>query len=201
MRDNLGQLEKKIQSDRDRLLHLGGAISGFRWEEVHPDLLEEEIREKENELSRLKLEADGLARAIDILEESSREFRAEIAPYLEEQAGELFSRVTKGKYSSLSFDPESLEASLLHEGRLIQKDSLSTGAQEQLYLAIRIALSQLISGERKLPFFFDDSLLNFDEGRKKEALEVLKEIATEHQIFLFTIDRSLKNIDAHVVEI
>lgn len=201
MRDNLGQLEKKIQSDRERLIHLRGAISGFRWDETHPDQLKEEIEEKERTLGRLELEADGLARAIVILGESSQEFRAEIAPYLEEQAGEVFRRVTRGKYSSLSFDPESLEASLLHEGRLIQKDSLSTGTQEQLYLAIRIALSQLISGERKLPFFFDDSLLNFDEGRKKEALEVLKEMASEHQIFLFTIDGSLKNVDAHVVEI
>lgn len=201
IRDRLSQLEKEIERDRERLLRLEGAISGFRWEEVHPDLLKEEIREKEKELSRLELEADGLARAIDILEESSREFRAEIAPYLEEQAGEVFRRVTRGKYSSLSFDPETLAVDLLHEGRLIPKDSLSTGTQEQLYLAIRIALSQLISGERKPPFFFDDSLLNFDEGRKKEALEVLKEMATEHQIFLFTIDRSLKNVDAHVVEI
>ncbi|WP_219854808.1 hypothetical protein, partial [Candidatus Hakubella thermalkaliphila] len=97
VRDRLGQLEKEIQKERERLLRLEGLISGFRWEETHPDQLKEEIEEKERTLGRLELETDGLARAIGILEESSREFRAEIAPYLEERAGELFSRVTRGK--------------------------------------------------------------------------------------------------------
>jgi hypothetical protein len=65
---------------------------------------------------------------------------------------------------------------------------LSTGAREQLFLALRLALIARYAREGKsLPLVLDDVLVNFDTRRARAAATMLVRFATAgHQMLLFT---------------
>ena len=60
---------------------------------------------------------------------------------------------------------------------------MSTGTREQLYLAIRLAyVLHYCEQAEPLPLVMDDVLVNFDDRRKRNTLEVLLEVANKIQI-------------------
>ena len=64
---------------------------------------------------------------------------------------------------------------------------LSAGALDQLYLAVRLAICELVlPPEKQVPIVLDDALANFDDSRCAAALQFLKEAAGNRQILLFT---------------
>lgn len=71
---------------------------------------------------------------------------------------------------------------MLHESAF-----LSRGTADQLYLALRLALcDMLLGGEDPCPIVLDDALINFDDARMGYALDYLAEIAQHRQILLFS---------------
>ncbi len=71
---------------------------------------------------------------------------------------------------------------MLHESAF-----LSRGTADQLYLALRLALcDMLLGGEDPCPIVLDDALINFDDARMGHALDYLAEIAQHRQILLFS---------------
>jgi len=69
---------------------------------------------------------------------------------------------------------------------------LSTGAQEQLYVALRLALSSVIAAIITVPILIDDGFVNFDSIRRQTMIDILQEIAKKQQIFYFTTSLSYK---------
>ena len=64
---------------------------------------------------------------------------------------------------------------------------LSSGAADQLYLAVRLAICDLVlPDENRAPIILDDALASFDNGRCAAALRWLKEEGKRRQILLFT---------------
>ena len=59
---------------------------------------------------------------------------------------------------------------------------LSRGTRDQLYLALRLALSE----DSDCPLILDDALLTFDDERTGLALDFLRELSETRQILLFT---------------
>ena len=65
--------------------------------------------------------------------------------------------------------------------------TLSKGTADQLYLAVRLAVCDLVlPGENPAPLVLDDALVNFDGQRLALALNLLRELAQTRQILLFT---------------
>ena len=64
---------------------------------------------------------------------------------------------------------------------------LSQGAADQLYLAVRLAISDMVPpAENAVPIVLDDALVNFDDGRMAAALDYLVELSKTRQILLMT---------------
>ena len=85
--------------------------------------------------------------------------------------------------------------------KLVPIDQVSSGTMDQIYLALRLASANLLQkdGER-LPLIFDDSFVNYDEGRLRTALNYLADsyngqmlIFTCHQRESAILDVALKN--------
>ena len=56
-----------------------------------------------------------------------------------------------------------------------------------MYLAVRLAVCELALPEgESCPLIIDDALVNLDEQRTQQALELLKELAKRRQVILFT---------------
>ncbi|RMF44994.1 MAG: hypothetical protein D6751_08025, partial [Deltaproteobacteria bacterium] len=55
----------------------------------------------------------------------------------------------------------------------------------------RLGLVEVLSRGRKLPLLIDDALVNIDQSRQLQALSLLKKIAGDHQVVLFSHDERL----------
>ena len=60
----------------------------------------------------------------------------------------------------------------------------SDGTIDQLYLALRLAVAEVVAPDA--PLVLDDALVRFDDDRLKEALSLLQEEAAHKQVILFT---------------
>ena len=148
----------------------------------------ESLGERRTERQR---ELDAINVAMEALSSANDALRQRFSPELNRQAGELFARLTGGRYADLGLT-RSFEASATPAGELLPRSSLalSAGTAEQLYLAVRLAVCNMtLGGEEKPPILLDDALVNFDDRRMELALEVLKELGEKRQILLFSCHR------------
>lgn len=148
----------------------------------------EELRAQ---LMRRKREYDALTLALEELAQANSELQARFSPRLNKRSGELMQRLTGGKYSSVAltrdFQAMAGEADQVLPRRAI---TLSQGTADQLYLAVRLAVCELVlPSEEPIPLMLDDALANFDDGRMALALELLYELSKKRQILLFTCHR------------
>ena len=66
--------------------------------------------------------------------------------------------------------------------------SLSSGTVDQSYLALRLAISELLD-EKNLPVLLDDVLIQYDDRRTQLAVEFLADLADyshQRQVLFFT---------------
>ena len=78
-----------------------------------------------------------------------------------------FSRLTDNRYAGVVLD-RSFRLSAEPVGDPVFRDAalLSAGALDQLYLAVRLAICELVSPpEKQVPIVLDDALANFDDSR------------------------------------
>jgi uncharacterized protein YhaN len=67
---------------------------------------------------------------------------------------------------------------------------LSQGTLDTIYLAARLGLVRLVTGDRRPPLVLDDPFVTLDDARAPRALELLREVANDFQvIYLTTSDR------------
>lgn len=140
------------------------------------------------EHEKLTFEYDALKLALDTISDSGNDISSRITPRLSARTAEIFTQLTAGKYDAVLLDKE-LKAAARQSGDSIARDAsfLSTGAIDQLYLAVRLAICELALPEGEpCPVILDDALVNFDDERCRCALEVLHEMAQTRQILLFT---------------
>jgi uncharacterized protein YhaN len=75
----------------------------------------------------------------------------------------------------------------------VPAEHLSTGTRDLIYLAMRVAISDLLSSSKEpLPLLLDDPFVHFDATREQKALAYLSDIAKEYQILFFSKDHTLE---------
>ena len=72
----------------------------------------------------------------------------------------------------------------LHECQQILQ--VSRGTMEQLYFALRMAVGQLFCPDTPMPVLLDDAFAYLDDERLDLALQLLKELAENRQILVFS---------------
>ena len=151
-----------------------------------PAALAARREELEGELARRREELEALGLALDALEEANSRLRERFSPELNRLAGSYFSRLTGERYQSLTLNRQ-LEGMAARGGDILPRRalSLSRGAADQLYLAVRLAVCRLCLPELP-PILLDDALVTFDDSRLELALDLLRELAREQQVLLFT---------------
>lgn len=123
--------------------------------------------------------------AQETLAEAAAQLQRRFAPRISKRAQELMGRMTGGRYDRVSLDLNlSLWAGAQQEDTLRETLWRSDGTVDQLYLALRLAVSEELTPEA--PLILDDALVRFDDERLKSALEILREEAAHKQVLLFT---------------
>jgi DNA repair exonuclease SbcCD ATPase subunit len=142
----------------------------------------------EETLAEHRAQYDALSLAAETLKDANLELQSRFSPLLGETAGRIIRRLTAGRYEKLSFD-KTLDAFAKTADETVSRHilSLSAGTADQIYLALRLAVCELVLPEEDpCPLILDDALTNFDDVRAATALEYLRELSQSRQILLFT---------------
>lgn len=142
----------------------------------------------ELELISQRAQYEALCLAIETLKDANNELQSRFSPLLSETAGRIIGRLTAGRYEKLTFD-KTLDAAARITGETVSRGvlSLSAGTADQIYLALRLSVVELVlPKDDPSPLILDDALSNFDDARAFLALDYLSELAQKRQILLFT---------------
>ncbi len=180
----LAQTQEALAAARSRYDTLLGRIRAL---DSGSDLADQ-LAQKQEELARLQQEYDAIALAMTALEQANTILETRFSPALGARAAEIFSALTGGKYDKVLLSRDltlSAEAAGDPMSRSIQL--LSQGAADQLYLAVRLAICDMVlPAEKHVPLILDDALVSFDDTRLRAALDYLLAESAQRQILLFT---------------
>ncbi len=160
-----------------------------------PERLKAEIKELTDKISCQEGFCRAADTALEALQDSFAELRGSYGSALEKRAGKIFSRLTRGAYGSVLIT-KAFDMSVEENGRFGSREAeyLSSGAADQAYLSLRLALSSMIfETSGALPIFLDDSLAQYDDRRAEAAAGFLKEYSADGQVIMFTCHGAVRD--------
>lgn len=173
------QAEKMLADLKDSLQEKETRLYNIEEEITKRQAKTERMRRREEDILALEMAADQILRISKAFYEDTKdEINAEIS--------RLVSLFTAGSYDSVQLD-EKGHLLVFTEGREVAPEALSRGTLEQIYLALRIAVGNVVAAEEKLPVILDDAFAMYDEERLTEVLKVLSGL--ENQILIFTCQK------------
>jgi DNA repair exonuclease SbcCD ATPase subunit len=108
--------------------------------------------------------------------------------YLERRMVKDIARVTDGRYRRVRVDDTNLGIDVFspEKNDWVPVTDLSQGTLDVVYLAARLGLVRLVTGDRRPPLILDDPFVTLDDVRAPRALELLREVASDFQVIYLT---------------
>ncbi|MCL2123261.1 MAG: hypothetical protein FWH34_04140, partial [Desulfovibrionaceae bacterium] len=197
------ELERQEQGERALVDALGELSARRSALDAAAETLAGLRRQKESLLESLRqmmLEYGRHALAKQLIKTAKHNFERQSQPAVIRAASSIFAAITDGVWIGVnaSLDDSSLSVLPSH-GEAVSPEHLSRGAQEQLYLALRLAYIRNHAGRAAaLPVIMDDILVNFDPTRASRAAQALvplvrglppqdgQDAIPPHQVLFFT---------------
>ena len=128
------------------------------------------LRRRERVYERTQLELNTAEQAT--MELATRYLERRMVPDLE--------RITGGRYRRVRIDDSNLGMEIYapERGDWVPVTDLSQGTLDVVYLAARIGLVRLVTGDRRPPILLDDPFVTLDDARAARALELLRDLST-----------------------
>lgn len=168
--------------------------------------LEEEITRQsvqgEAECQRAE-DIQALELAVQEITRISQSFYEDMQDELNAEISRYVSLFTAGAYDSVRLDEQG-QLQILTEGREVRPELLSRGTLEQIYLALRLAVGNVVTKEEPLPILLDEAFAMYDDDRLAQTLQTLSTL--QNQIFLFTCQKRevemlrKMNLDYNLIE-
>lgn len=177
----LEEIRRQLQQLQQRQGQYQGLMEAMGREEM----LRRQLDEVNDRLHRLSEAYAALELAQATLASATAQLQRRFAPRIAGDAQAILSRLTGGRYDRLTISQDlSLSTAAGEETVLREAQRRSEGTVDQIYLALRLAVSRELTPDA--PFILDDALVRFDDARHAAAMEILQEEAQHHQIILFT---------------
>nr|CRH07107.1 conserved protein of unknown function [Include RecF/RecN/SMC protein, N-terminal domain] [Candidatus Magnetococcus massalia] len=179
LNQRLGDASTERESLSERIYQLEEAMT----EEQHRRSEDERLRRelttthKEHVAQRHGVRVREIS--LELLAGAQRAFNTRFDREMRRWVSELAPRYTQGRYRYLRFNEEmKIEAFSNEQNGFVHMESLSSGVQRQLYLALRLTLAQALSahavkGAQLLAL--DEPFAFFDQERARLALQALRE--------------------------
>ncbi len=150
--------------------------------------VEEETVAIKEKIAYLKHKGKALTLARDVLIEAGHEIKRTFAPDIDRRMSGIIKGLTSERYADLRGDDKlRLKVAVPESGDVKSANELSGAAADQMYLALRLAMADLLTGAgESLPLFMDEVFSQFDDSRTTLALKYLYDNYRDRQIVLFT---------------
>lgn len=177
------------------------------------DLLKENARQQDLQLhyetvkkkiTEAEFETEAIELALATIQELSGNIYDQYGSGISKRVSDMVDRITKGQYTDVKLD-EHLNIRVRKDNRYIGAEFLSTGTLEQIYLAVRLAVAEEMSGAG-MPLILDDIFGAYDDVRLEAVLQCLTSYQAE-QVIIFTANDRLADaldrtdIDYNYIEI
>jgi DNA repair protein SbcC/Rad50 len=186
-RESAGAARAAVARARGELSQLVSAPAGV-------SAAEEALAGAREELDRVQRLARTLTATQEFLATAQDRVHRDIAPILERTLCDWLPRITGGRYTEASVDPEVLGVTVKDPtGAFRDADLLSQGTVEQIYLLLRMSLvAHLTAPGENSPLIFDDVTVQTDSARTTAMLDLLHEISVERQVIVFSQEEDVR---------
>jgi DNA repair exonuclease SbcCD ATPase subunit len=202
------ELDRKVQALEatrteleDRKRDSMAIIRAARYDAEEQVRLEEELERLRKALEHEEKKDRILGLTKEFIAKARSEVLSSVEVALEKEIEKYLAIFTDGKYGQVEVNKETLEFAVYSDekGDWVKPEDLSGGVIDEFYLAFRVALAQLIFGDKKPPLILDDPFVNFDSVRLDKTLDFFKTLAAEYQIIIFTLGDSYDKVADNIV--
>jgi recombinational DNA repair ATPase RecF len=163
----------------------------------------EQLASWRDELSRQQRRARVLTGALAAIESAEQSTMRRATRYLEKRMVGDLDRITGGRYRRIKVDDSTLDLSVWapERGDWVPVTQLSQGTLDLVYIAARIGLVRLVTGDRRPPLVFDDPFVTLDDARATRAIGLLKDITKDFQVIYLTTSERYDDAADSIVEL
>ncbi len=177
-----------IRFEQHQLQQKLGQCQGQMGEVGQKESLNRQLAVVQARINRLEDTYNAITIAQKTLADTTTELQRRFAPRITQRTQALFSQLTGGRYTRLTIGEDlSLSVAAQDQDTLCSVQYPSDGTVDQLYLALRLAVSEELTPEA--PLILDDALVRFDDERLEKAMEILRQTAESKQIILFSCQK------------
>ncbi|NLW11007.1 MAG: AAA family ATPase [Clostridiaceae bacterium] len=206
---DLNTLEQRISDLEVQINELGGRIAGSEGSirEKYRKLrnvsqIDNEIEQMEEKIEKISTDLDVLGIAAKAMEEAFEEVQRSFGPLVNTRTAAIFKELTQGKYSNVAVSRDfSITFENSSDRSLREWGYLSSGTIDQAYLALRLAITELVTnGKEALPLLLDDIFTLYDDTRAAEGMRFISEYHQNgdkaQQVLLFTCHSRIADMGA-----
>ncbi|MGY0694948.1 AAA family ATPase [Virgibacillus sp. FSP13] len=188
---SIEESEVELDVKRQQLADINADLTNMETSVMYSETLHRCNMEKE-QLESLTRNWAVLKTAKELLKETKRDYQDKYVTRVMEKASDYFATITNNAYKQILAPTgkqifQVVSANDIH----YTVKELSQGTIDQLYVSIRIAISEVMSKKHQLPFIMDDAFVHFDVCRTERIMEIIMEIAKNQQVILFTCKQDL----------
>ncbi|TYU46269.1 ATP-binding protein [Listeria monocytogenes] len=184
LEESLQQIELEQEQIHASLAAQNHAIDKLEEGGTFAVLMQEFYSEK-SKLQQISAEWTETKLALQMLQNTMQQLQEGKLPKTLKLASEYFNHLTSGNYRKVYLQDNRLQVESKDSIPFFPEE-LSQATKEQLYLAIRFALIDVIHKDFPLPIIIDDGFVHFDSSRMGQMMQLLQKRKSENQVIFFT---------------
>ncbi len=189
------ELEERIQECSSKINECTSEIAKAERDIERQSVVADKRQETESERLRLDERKEYLSKKHGILKETMELLEQAkeklTATYMSDMtpAFQKYIHMIEPEQEAMILTSE-LETQILHNGRQWESGYHSRGYADMVNVCTRLALADVMYREESPFLIFDDPFVNLDDNKTEHALEFLKQLGAQKQIFYFTCHAS-----------
>ena len=192
--ENIDDCRSELESVKMELVSKETSLGMLNSDPQELNKISDNIKTLSGRIDKYEFEYEALQEASSALNAAFESMQKDFGPIINYRAGKIVNELTGGKYPSVVVS-ESLVPSVSEPGggSIRSCFNLSAGTVDQLYLALRLAISGLLSKEN-MPLMLDDAFAQFDDRRMTDALAYIRketDAGRMGQVIMFTCHERL----------
>ncbi|WP_066191920.1 AAA family ATPase [Gracilibacillus timonensis] len=185
LRQTMADIEEQLQAQQAALSDEKANLTMLEASE-DTSLLKHRMAEEQDELDQTVQQWAIYQVALHKLTQAKASYTEKYLPKVLEAGSRYFSRFTLQRYRRILLENDQKIIVEDSQGYWFEISALSRATQDQLYIAIRFALSHVMTERLAVPFLIDDGFVHFDPNRRAEIIQLMEELSKDHQIIYFT---------------
>ncbi|EGT3615846.1 hypothetical protein FHH43_06275, partial [Clostridium perfringens] len=194
---NEEEILNKIKSKNNELLDVEKEIKDVEYLISSKELtcrslfiIDEDLAEVKEKIKLLDKRLKGIEIAASYMEKAFQELQKSFGPVINKKVEDIFGYVTEGAYKDLKVSEDyNLVVKNTKNNTIMDTSYLSSGTYDQIYLALRLGIIDIIFGNKKVPIILDESFTQYDDKRLKIMLDIIYKRAQKNQVILFTCQK------------